>query len=272
MENVFKKGKMKQLWEYFTTYEKWWLLIFTALTITASIIFPEETTNGIDGTILTIIYLVNVVLGIFCELLASKQSKWNAYIYIFVEAIEIAKFILLSAMFSSMIVSLFFWLPMHIFTFINWGKHEDAQNKEVTVVRSLKPKYAIMLMIGVVIWTLVLGYIFAYFGPETEFFSSETQKVVVSYLDACLSALSIANGILLYFRFKENWIVWMLYSIVSIVVYAMTGLWVFIILQFGYITNTIYGYLKWTKYIKEKNENNRNENLENNSEAENKDI
>ena len=251
-QNIYKKGKMKELWEYFTTYEKWWLLIFTTLTIIASIFFPEETTNGIDGTILTIIYLVNVVLGIFCEVLAAKQSKWNAFIYIIVEVIEITKFILLSAMFSSMIVSLFFWLPMHIITFINWGKHEDKKKKELTEVRSLKPIHAGLLFVGVVVWTLVMGYLFAYFAPDTEFFSSEAQKVAVAYLDACLSALSIANGILLYFRFKENWIVWMMYSLVSIAVYIMTGLWVFLVLQFGYITNTIYGYLKWTKYIKEK--------------------
>ena len=45
--------------------------------------------------------------------------------------------------------------------------------------------------------------------------------------------------------------IWLAASILSIVVMALTGLWVFIVLQLGYITNTIYGYLKWTKYIKE---------------------
>ena len=60
-------------------------------TVLVSIFVPEETTNGISGTLLTIIYLVNVILGILCELLTSKQSKWSFFIYIFVEIIEIAK-------------------------------------------------------------------------------------------------------------------------------------------------------------------------------------
>ena len=122
--------KSKKLWQYFTTYEKIWFFVFVMATVLVSIFVPEETTNGISGTLLTIIYLVNVILGILCELLTSKQSKWSFFIYIFVEIIEIAKFILLSAMFSSMIVALFFWLPMHIISFISWHKHKDKKEQE----------------------------------------------------------------------------------------------------------------------------------------------
>jgi len=250
-ENV-QNRKGKKLWGYFTTYEVCWFLIFTALTIAVSIVFPEESINGVSGTLLTVIYLFNVILGIFCELLTSKQSKWSLFLYIFVEIIEIVKFILISALFASMIVSLFFWLPMHIISFISWHKHEDQKRKELTVVRSLKPKHAVILFVGVAVWTLVMGYLVAAYAPDTEFFSNDSIKVTVSYLDACISALAIANGILLYFRFKENWIVWLISSILCIITYALTGWWVFIVLQLGYITNTIYGYACWTKYIKNK--------------------
>ena len=41
----------------------------------------------------------------------------------------------------------------------------------------------------------------------------------------------------------------------SIVLYAITGLWIFLVLQLGYLTNTIYGYMCWTKYIKNKQNN-----------------
>ena len=264
-----KTNKLKYWWNYFSSYEKWWFFIFTIATIVVSILIPEETTNGISGTFLTFLYLFNVILGILCELLTAKQSKWSLFIYIFVEIIEIAKFILLSALFSSMIISLFFWLPMHIITFINWHKHEDKMNKEVTVVRSLKPLHATLMFIGVAIWTLALGYVFAAFGPDSELYSSEASKVAVCYLDACYSALCIANGVLLYFRFKENWIVWLVASALSIVTMAITGLWVFIVLQLGYITNTIYGYLCWTKYIKN---NKQTENNENTTENENYNV
>ena len=122
-------GKLKGLWNYFTTYEKIYFLLFSIATILVSIFVPEETTNGISGTVLTIVFLANALLGIMCELLTSKQSKWSFFIYIFVEIIEIAVCIMLAYRFSSMAVALLFWLPMHIVSFINWGKHEDKEQK-----------------------------------------------------------------------------------------------------------------------------------------------
>lgn len=258
MENVFKKGKMKQLWEYFTTYEKWWLLIFSIIAIIASIVMPEDSVNGIDGTVITVFCTISTLACLVCEMLASKQSKWNAFIYIFVEILEIIRFFMI-AMIANVFVSLLFWLPIHIITFINWQKNEDKQKKELTVVRSLKTKQAICLVVAIVIWTLVIGYLLARFMPDSGFFSSDAHQIAASYLDACASALAIANGVLLYFRFKESWYPWIAYSIVSIAYMVLSGFWIFIVLQLGYLTNAIYGYLKWTKYIKEKKKANSSE-------------
>lgn len=252
--NIFKNppGKMKKLWQYFTSYEKIWFISIVVVAILVSIFSPEDTTNGIDGTFLTIICLANVIFGILCELLASKQSKWSFFLYIFVEIIEIAICILLSYRFASMIVSIFFWFPMHIISFISWQKHEDKKEKEKTIIRSMNIKHASLLFVVIVAWTLCLGTIFAFWGPDTELFSTEYQVVAVSYIDACISALAIANGILLYFRFKENWLVWLIASILSIIVSIISGTWILIILQIGYIINTFYGSFCWTKYIKNK--------------------
>ena len=242
MENVYKKGKMKKLWEYFSTYEKWWLLIFSIIAIVASIVMPEESVNGIDGTVITLFCVFSTLASLICEVLASKQSKWNNFIYIFVEILEIVKFLMI-AMIATLLVCLLFWLPIHIVTFINWQKHEDAQKKEMTVVRSLKPKQAIMLVAGIVVWTVVIGYLLARFMPDTGFFSSDSHQVVAAYLDAYASALAVANGVLFFFRFRESWYPWILYSIVNIVYLILSGFWIFIVLQLGYLTNAIYGYI-----------------------------
>lgn len=249
MENVYKKGKMKKLWTYFSTYEKWWLLIFSVIAIIASIVMPEESINGIDGTLITIFCVVSTLASLFCEILAAKQSKWNNFIYIFVEIIEIIKFLMI-AMYANLFVSLLFWLPIHIVTFINWQKHEDKQKKEMTVVRSLKPKESILLIVGIIAWTVAIGYILARFMPDTGFFSSDSHQVAAAYLDACASALAIANGVLFFFRFRESWYPWILYSVVNIAYMILSGFWIFIVLQLGYLTNAIYAYTKWSKYIK----------------------
>ena len=245
-------AKLKGLWNYCTTYEKIWFFLFTVATIVVSILVPEETTNGIDGTVLTIVFLANAILGIMCELLTSKQSKWSFFLYIFVEIIEIVVCIMLAYRFSSMAVALLFWLPMHIISFIHWGKHEDKKQKTKTAVRRLKPKHSILMILGIAVGTFALGYLFAAITPDSELFSSDSIKVAVCYLDSCLGLLSIASGILLYFRFIENAYLWIAHVLISSVIMIMTGLWIFLILQLGYLTNAIYGICCWTKYIKNK--------------------
>ena len=251
MENV--ENKKFNLKKYFTIFEIIWFVSLTVATIVVAIIQPEETANGVSGTIITILYTFDVVLAIFCELLTSKQSKWSLMLYNIVELFEIVIMIILKARFASLAVSIFFWIPMHTIGFFHWGKHPDKQKEELTDVRSLKGWQSLLIIIAGAIWTVGIGYLMAAFGPETDFYSSETIIKVIAYLDACCSACSIANGILLLFRFKENWIVWYMYVIMETVINIISGQWVLLILKIGYFTNTTYGYLKWTKYIKNKN-------------------
>ena len=37
-----------------------------------------------------------------------------------------------------MAVTLFFWLPIDIMSYINWSKHKDVDENELTAVRKLK--------------------------------------------------------------------------------------------------------------------------------------
>ncbi|MBR3790175.1 MAG: nicotinamide mononucleotide transporter, partial [Clostridia bacterium] len=120
--------------------------------------------------------------------------------------------------------------------------------------RSMNIKHAGLLFLGVLGWTLCLGSIFAFFGPDSEIFSTEIQQVAVAYIDACISALSIANGILLFFRFKESWLVWLIASILYIIVAIITNTWILLVLYIGYLINTIYGSFCWKKYLDKKDD------------------
>ena len=71
------KQKLKNLWNYFTTYEKIWFISITVLAFVFAIIFPEEDFGGVNGKVIMALYLLDIFLNITCELLISKQSKWN---------------------------------------------------------------------------------------------------------------------------------------------------------------------------------------------------
>ena len=85
------------------------------------------------------------------------------------------------------------------------------------------------------------------------FSGNPTLEIISCYLDACCSAVGIANGLFILFRYREQWVAWYICTILETILNIMAGQWILLILKAGYLTNTTYGYIKWTKYIK-KNE------------------
>ena len=122
----------------FTTYEKSWFMSIMVLATIFSVLFPEESANGVNGIIIMLLYLLDTFLNILCELLISKQSRYNFLVSVLVEIVEIAMCVVLMYRFATMATTLFFWLPIDIISYINWSRHKDENEDELTVVRRLK--------------------------------------------------------------------------------------------------------------------------------------
>ena len=67
---------------------------------------------------------------------------------------------------------------------------------------------------------------------------------------ACASAVGVANGLFIFFRLREQWIAWYICAFLEAVINILSGQYVLLVLKLGYFTNTTYGYIQWSKYIK----------------------
>lgn len=239
--------------KHFTAYEQIWFISILVLAAVFSLLFPEEEANGVNGLIIMALYLADTILNILCELLISKQSKWNFIVSVFVELTEIAICIVLAYRFATLATTLFFWLPCDIISFVNWHKHPDRVEEELTEVRTLKGWQEMLIILGIVVWTVGVGYFLTTLDFGSDFFrGNRTLEVIVCYIDACASAVGIVNGIFILVRLREQWIAWYIEAILEAVINILSGQFVLLILKLGYLTNTTYGYIKWTKYIKQK--------------------
>ena len=249
-----KKGNIfKRLWNYFSTYEKIWYISILVLSFVFAFVFPEEDVNGVNGKLIMMFYLLDIILNITCELLISKQSKWNFIVSLGIEVTEIVTLIILASRFATMAVTVLFWIPIDIISFINWNRHKDKQNEELTVVRKMNWWQDILLVVGIAAWTIGVGYMLTWIDLEGIYSYNEVVKDIACYLDACASAVGIANGLFILFRFREQWIAWYIVTFLEIALNILAGQWVLLVLKAGYLTNTTYGYIKWTKYIKSHN-------------------
>ncbi len=236
----------------FTVYEQIWFITIMVLAAVISIAFPEEDCNGVNGLVIMSLYLADTFLNILCELLISKQSKWNFIVSIFVELTEIAICIVLAYRFATLASTLFFWLPCDIISFINWHKHPDRVEDDLTEVRTLKGWQEATIIAGIVVWTLVVGWLLTTINVESDFFeNNDALRIAVCYIDACASAVGIVNGLFILLRLREQWIAWYICALLEAAINIISGQFVLLVLKAGYITNTTYGYIKWTKYIKQ---------------------
>ena len=243
-------GVMIFFGRHFTNYEQIWFLSILVLAAVFSLLFPEEEANGVNGLVIMALYLLDTFLNILCELLISKQSKWNFIVSVFVEITEIVICIVLMYRFATMATTLFFWLPCDVISFINWHRHPDRQEEELTVVRTLKGWQEVLIIAGIVVWTVVVGFFLSKLDFLSDFIQNRTLEVVICYMDACVSAVGVVNGLFILFRLREQWIAWYIDAALEAVINILSGQYVLLILKLGYLTNTTYGYIKWTKYIR----------------------
>ena len=204
---------------------------------------------------ITVLYVLDVILNIACELLISKQSKWNFIVSLGVEIVEILVCIFCLYRFATMAVTLLFWIPCDIISFVMWHRHPDRQKEELTVVKKLTPWQDVLIIAAIAVWTVGVGYLLTLIEVDGGIFATNvTLKNVVCYIDACASAVGIANGLLILFRYREQWIAWYIVAILETVINIIAGQWILLILKAGYLTNTTYGYIKWTQYIRRRND------------------
>ena len=216
----------------------------------------EKSDYLVPVQLVTILYLADVILNIACELLISKQSKWNFIVSLGVEVTEIIVCIVCAYRFATLATTLLFWIPVDIISFVVWNRHPDKQKEEVTVVKKLTPWQDVLIVLGIAVWTVGVGYLLTFIDiPGGVFANNTVAKQVACYLDACASAVGMVNGLLILFRYREQWIAWYICAIIETVINIMAGQWVLLVLKLGYLTNTTYGYIKWTKYIKEHSAN-----------------
>lgn len=202
--------------------------------------------------VITLLYLIDVITNIACELLISKQSKWNFMISLAVEITEILICVLCAYRFATLAVTILFWIPCDIMSFVIWNRHPDKQQKELTIVKKLTPWQDVVLVLGIAVWTVGVGYALTFIDVQGGVLANSNVfvKNLICYLDACASAVGIANGVFILLRYREQWIAWYIVAILETVMNIIAGQWILLVLKAGYLTNTTYGYIKWTKYIK----------------------
>lgn len=192
-----------------------------------------------SSTFIVACSVISTLANPLCELLIAKQSKLNFIVDIIF--IEIPEFILCIhlGLYAIAIVTLVFWIPIDVISYLHWTRHEDEVKKELTVVKRLSPLQDVLSIGAIGLFTVVVGSLIRQMPGAAE-----------SYLDALTAACGMANGILLALRYSEQWYAWFITLIFYVILYIRTGAYIMLITVAAMMVNTCYGYWKWYIYTK----------------------
>lgn len=219
-------NKIRKYFNDWTVFEKSWLLVFTILIIGLSLYWQD-----------TLIGVICSLTGIWCVILVAKGRISNYWVGI-VNVILYAFISYGYKYYGEVMLNVFYFLPMQFMGAYIWIKNKKPNSKGTVIIKALNNKqrlfWTAVSVIGVVIYGAVL----------------KTLGGAMPHIDALSTVLSIIAMLLMAFRFFEQWILWIVVDVVTIilwfVVMANGGNDVSILLMWvAYLVNAVYGLYNW---------------------------
>ena len=172
-----------------------------------------------------------------------SNGKWFEEFFGMFETFSSTLVCILSCMYGSAIFTILVYLPLSIFSIVNWKINEEDK---VVKLNKMSLKQSILTILVVLISMFVVANLLSFIP---------TQKL--AFWNSATEILNICALLLIALRYKEGWLVWVIANFVELVMwilayihgYSQNAL-MMIILSALYIILNSYGYISFVKLRK----------------------
>lgn len=204
---------------------KYFDYIFMILGILIQVVCYLFTKNAILSFICGLSGVINVVL--------CSQRKLLFYFFAYIQMFTYIIIIFQQHLWGELVENIFYVITTTIALFI-WIKHYNKENKEVEA-KKLNINGWITYCTIFIIGTILLYIILLRTNDPRPF------------LDSISTVPAFIAQFLLMFRYREQWIMWLIVDISTLILWISIGD-IFMISQYIFwILNCIYGFIKWSK-------------------------
>ena len=190
---------------------------------------------GAGGYDLSWIEAVGTIAGLLCIWLASLEKIIN-YAFGLVNVTLFAIIFFQIQLYASLLLQLFFFAA-NIYGWYAWSR-QTTQNEAVLQIRWLPmPRALTWLAVCVV----AIGLMTVWINPVFAFLTRiavvvmqnlglnvtmpELQPDAYPFWDSCMMVLSIVAMILMTRKYVENWLLWVVINLISVVIFALQGVY-----------------------------------------------
>lgn len=220
---------------------KWyeWLMAVIMIAIAAyamikAFIDPSSSKNP---PWLTIVNFVSAIAGVFCVFLCAKASVSN-FIFAVVNTLAYIVYLWYWKIYGTMFLEIFFYMPANVISWWLWAKHRDNQQKELTKSRKLTAWQNVIVAAVIVIGTIAYHEILVRVGGN------------VAWLDAATLAIGIIAVALEMFRFREQYVWWIITDVIAVAMYIQHFDPVYLTKKTIYLIVAVIGLVNWVKLNK----------------------
>lgn len=214
-----------EFWTGYTRFEKIFLFSMVALQAIVYCFAPDSLLGMVCG-----------IAGCICVALTAK-GKISSYFFNFVQMITYMIICWDLALYLEFGEQVFYFIVC-IFGVFMWKKNMKKNDDGTEQVKAKKFKiWQWIVAVIVVIWTTwLLG-----------FFGAEVLGSTLPYLDAMTVALAVLAQLLMVWRYREQWICWIVIDVTSLIMFIILGQWSMVAMYIAWTINAVYGWYNWTK-------------------------
>jgi len=190
---------------------------------------------GAGGYDLSWIEAVGTLAGLLCIWLASLEKIVN-YAFGLINVTLFAIIFFQIQLYASLLLQLFFFVA-NIYGWYAWSRQNSQQEAELQIRWLPLPKAIAWLVACVVAIGLMTAYINPVFAFLTRVAVSAMsglglnvtmpalQPDAFPFWDSCMMVLSIAAMVLMTRKYVENWLLWVIINVISVVIFALQGVY-----------------------------------------------
>ncbi|MCR5227208.1 MAG: nicotinamide riboside transporter PnuC [Eubacterium sp.] len=224
--NKIKEALTREL----TGWKKWqvfWIIFANAMILGISI-YQKDSWLGIVASI----------TGVFCVILCG-MGKVSNYFFGTINVILYAIVAWKAKYYGDVMLNLLYYFPTNIIGWIAWKKHIDEETNAV-YKRRLTWKQDIVLAVVSIVGVLGYAYVLKLLGGN------------LPIVDSMSTVFSVIAQILMIKRFTEQWVIWIIVNIVSVIMWVAAlfteAASIAVLLMWSvYLANAIIMFVKWMK-------------------------
>jgi len=212
-------------------FEITWLLSFSVLAIVLSILWKNSL---LDFSVF--------LSGVLCVVLAAKGNIWT-YTFGMYNTFGYAYLAYTNGLYGEMGLNLFFFVPMNVVGYVLWKPKLEGGYVQM---RALNAPRTLLIVLVCLLGIIGMGYGLEHLAGQKN----------TPYIDATTNVLSIAATILMVYRYREQWLLYILLNGFTILMWGIRTSKgspegpLMIVMWSAFLINAGYGYYNWTRGIR----------------------